>query len=151
MPLYFVLNSTLDPVLRLEQRGITPQGIALVSAVLAYLLAKPGNSARLGISCRGGAGQCTLNAGEGCAVPAGVLAGAVDYYILDKFQRLTNSKVYTKVCPARYAHRYLGCRGFSSKKQTDLSGHICAGQRAAWQENRYGRVWDGVPRGPHRR
>jgi hypothetical protein len=29
-------------VLRLEQRGITPQGVALVSAILAYLFAKPG-------------------------------------------------------------------------------------------------------------
>jgi hypothetical protein len=28
---------------------------------------------------------------------AGVLAGAIDYYILDKFQRLTNTKTYTKV------------------------------------------------------
>ncbi len=36
--------STLDPVLRLEQRGITPQGIVLVSGVIAYLFAKPGMS-----------------------------------------------------------------------------------------------------------
>ena len=28
---------------------------------------------------------------------AGVLQGAIDYYILDKFQRLTNTKAYTKV------------------------------------------------------
>ena len=28
----------------------------------------------------------------------GVLAGAIDYYIFDKFQRLTNTKAYTKVC-----------------------------------------------------
>ncbi|KAK9909952.1 hypothetical protein WJX75_009980 [Coccomyxa subellipsoidea] len=62
-----VHRSTLDPVLRLEQRGVTPQGVALVSAVIAYLFAKPG-----------------------------VLAGAIDYYILDKFQRLTNTKTYTK-------------------------------------------------------
>ncbi len=27
----------------------------------------------------------------------GVLQGAIDYYILDKFQRLTNTKAYTKV------------------------------------------------------
>ena len=28
---------------------------------------------------------------------AGVLQGAIDYYILDKFQRLTNTKAFTKV------------------------------------------------------
>lgn len=35
-------RSTLDPVLRLERKGITPQGVALLSAVMAYLFARPG-------------------------------------------------------------------------------------------------------------
>ena len=35
-------RSTLDPILRLERRGITPQGVALLSAALAYLFARPG-------------------------------------------------------------------------------------------------------------
>ncbi len=39
-------RSTLDPVLRLEHKGITPQGLALVSAVLAYLFARPGAISR---------------------------------------------------------------------------------------------------------
>lgn len=34
--------STLDPVLRMEQRGINPQGIALLAAIFSYLFAKPG-------------------------------------------------------------------------------------------------------------
>ena len=34
--------STLDPVLRMEQQGVTPQGLALILAIFAYLFAKPG-------------------------------------------------------------------------------------------------------------
>ena len=37
--------STLDPVLRMEQQGVTPQGLAIILAVLAYLFAKPGDIA----------------------------------------------------------------------------------------------------------
>ena len=39
-----ILCSTLDPVLRLEQRGINPQGLALLAVVLAYLTATPGKT-----------------------------------------------------------------------------------------------------------
>lgn len=60
-----VHKSTLDPVLRLEQRGIDPKGVALVLFLAAYLAATPG-----------------------------VLAGAIDYYILDKLSRLTNSRAF---------------------------------------------------------
>lgn len=42
--------STLDPVLRMEQQGVTPQGLALILAVFAYLFAKPGD-ALLHASC----------------------------------------------------------------------------------------------------
>lgn len=38
-----LLRSTLDPVLRLEQKGINPKGVALVLAASAYLLARPGD------------------------------------------------------------------------------------------------------------
>ena len=37
--------STLDPVLRMEQQGVTPQGLAIILAILAYLFAKPGDTA----------------------------------------------------------------------------------------------------------
>ena len=37
--------STLDPVLRMEQQGVTPQGLAIILAILAYLFAKPGDIA----------------------------------------------------------------------------------------------------------
>lgn len=37
-----VYRSTLDPVLRMEQRVLTPQGIALVAVTLSYLFSKPG-------------------------------------------------------------------------------------------------------------
>lgn len=35
-------RSTLDPVLRMEQRAITPQGIALIAAITSYMFARPG-------------------------------------------------------------------------------------------------------------
>ena len=34
--------STLDPVLRMEQKGINPWGLALLGTGLAYLFATPG-------------------------------------------------------------------------------------------------------------
>lgn len=37
-------RSTLDPVLRLEQKGINPQGLGLVALLLAYLTATPGKA-----------------------------------------------------------------------------------------------------------
>ena len=37
--------STLDPVLRMEQQGVTPQGLAIILAIFAYLFAKPGDIA----------------------------------------------------------------------------------------------------------
>jgi hypothetical protein len=39
--------STLDPVLRMERQGVTPQGLALILAIIAYLFAKPGVLATL--------------------------------------------------------------------------------------------------------
>ncbi len=39
-----LMCSTLDPVLRMEEKGINPQGLALVVAALAYLTARPGMS-----------------------------------------------------------------------------------------------------------
>lgn len=61
-------NSSLDPVLRMEQRiGLTPQGLALLLAVVAYLSATPG-----------------------------VAAGFVDYYISGPLQRLSEGAAYGK-------------------------------------------------------
>lgn len=40
--LLFMSCSTLDPVLRMERQGVTPQGLALILAITAYLFAKPG-------------------------------------------------------------------------------------------------------------
>lgn len=62
------LPSSLDPVLRMEQRiGLTPQGLALLLAVVAYLYATPG-----------------------------VAAGFVDYYISGPLQRLSEGAAYGK-------------------------------------------------------
>jgi len=91
---------------------VTPQGIALVSAVLAYLFAKPGKRSRIAehlfnllllcmCSCEEAFTVSEAPLSSDClklCVGPGVLAGAIDYYILDKFQRLTNTKTYTKVC-----------------------------------------------------
>uniref|UniRef100_A0A1D2AEM3 Protein kinase domain-containing protein n=2 Tax=Auxenochlorella protothecoides TaxID=3075 RepID=A0A1D2AEM3_AUXPR len=54
-----VHRSTLDPVLRLEQKGINPQGVVLCLGLLVYLFATPG-----------------------------VLPGAIDTYIKAPLQRL---------------------------------------------------------------
>lgn len=91
--------------MRLEQRGVTPQGVALVSAVIAYLFAKPGSNSRhaahyhLVLSNPAYWDDKEIWVAAKLQLPslAGVLAGAIDYYILDKFQRLTNTKTYTKV------------------------------------------------------
>lgn len=37
--------STLDPVLRMEQKGINPEGVGLLALALAYLTATPGTTA----------------------------------------------------------------------------------------------------------
>ncbi|KAL3161226.1 hypothetical protein ABBQ38_009592 [Trebouxia sp. C0009 RCD-2024] len=60
-------KSTLDPVLRMEQKGINPEGVGLVALALAYLTATPG-----------------------------VLAGAIDYYIIAKINNLRSDAVYVK-------------------------------------------------------
>lgn len=61
-------HSSLDPVLRMEQRiGLTPQGLALLLAVVAYLSATPG-----------------------------VAAGFVDFYISGPLQRLKEGAAYGK-------------------------------------------------------
>lgn len=62
------LPSTLDPVLRMEQRiGLTPQGVALIVLIATYLAATPG-----------------------------VAAGFVDYYISGPLQRLSERAAYGK-------------------------------------------------------
>ena len=60
-------RSSLDPVLRMEERGLNPQLFAYAALGLAYL----------------------------CVTP-GVLPGAIDYYIRQPLQRL-GAKVYGKV------------------------------------------------------
>ena len=52
----------------MEQRGVSPQGVAIVAFVLAYLTATPG-----------------------------VLAGFWDTYVAAPLQRARNSKPYSKV------------------------------------------------------
>ena len=56
---------------------------------------------------------------------AGVLQGAIDYYILDKIQRLTNTKAFTKVRQQlRCKHAWLKadqiviCEGSVSNRST---------------------------------
>ncbi|KAL4422647.1 hypothetical protein ABPG75_008844 [Micractinium tetrahymenae] len=61
-----VYRSSLDPVLRMEERVLNPQGLALVAAALLYLNLRPG-----------------------------VLDGAIDTYIRAPLQR-ARSKVYAK-------------------------------------------------------
>lgn len=63
---FLALYSTLDPTLRMEQRGINPQGVALVAASISYLLAKPG-----------------------------VLQGMIDTYVAAPLQRY-RSQVYSR-------------------------------------------------------
>eukprot|EP01025_Chloroclados_australasicus_P025117 TRINITY_DN2509_c0_g2_i1.p1 TRINITY_DN2509_c0_g2~~TRINITY_DN2509_c0_g2_i1.p1 ORF type:complete len:637 (-),score=76.78 TRINITY_DN2509_c0_g2_i1:453-2249(-) len=62
-----IYRSTLDPALRMEQKGIDPRGVALLSAILIYLTATPG-----------------------------VLQGFWDTYILATYQRKFGLKAYTK-------------------------------------------------------
>mmetsp|Transcript_41149 Transcript_41149/g.74002 ORF Transcript_41149/g.74002 Transcript_41149/m.74002 type:complete len:638 (-) Transcript_41149:1944-3857(-) len=62
-----VYRSTLDPVLRMEQKGINPQGVALLGLLGAYL-----------------------------ATPPGVLEGAFDYYVAAPLQREFADRVYGK-------------------------------------------------------
>lgn len=59
-----VYRSSLDPVLRRETQGISPQAIAFALAMLAYLQAKPG-----------------------------VLVGAVDYYLIAPWSRMRSQKL----------------------------------------------------------
>lgn len=59
-------RSTLDPALRMEERGLNPWSLVLLAAAAAYLCAKPG-----------------------------VVVGAFDYYIAAPLQRATQ-QVYTK-------------------------------------------------------
>uniref|UniRef100_A0A061RFC8 Serine threonine-protein kinase chloroplastic-like n=1 Tax=Tetraselmis sp. GSL018 TaxID=582737 RepID=A0A061RFC8_9CHLO len=62
-----VYRSTLDPVLRMEEKGINPTGVALLGMLAYYLTARPG-----------------------------VLQGAVDFYIFEPLQRELSSRVYDK-------------------------------------------------------
>ena len=78
---------------------MTPQGLALILAIIAYLFAKPGVLAILSfmLSFISSVTACMCKQTHSCCLCAGVLQGAIDYYILDKFQRLINTKAYTKV------------------------------------------------------
>ena len=60
-----VYRSSLDPVLRMEQRVTSPQGLALIAGVLSYLFSKPG-----------------------------VLQGMIDTYVAAPLQRI-NTPSYT--------------------------------------------------------
>ncbi len=99
-------HSTLDPVLRMEQKGLSWQGFALLGSVLTYLLVRPGELSfpyvlEVGPWWYDGnnlhVGAIYLQSQNLARQYAGVLQGAVDYYILDKLNRLTNTP-YTKVC-----------------------------------------------------
>jgi hypothetical protein len=48
------LRSTLDPVLRMEQKGFSWQGIVLLGSLAAYLLARPGTDLGGGLLLAGG-------------------------------------------------------------------------------------------------
>ena len=84
--------STLDPVLRLEQRGIDPKALGAAVFALIYLTLRPG-AARPWL-LNNWACLCWLL--MRCAA-AGVLQGAWDYYVLDRYQRLANSRPYSEV------------------------------------------------------
>jgi len=70
-------RSTLDPVLRLEHKGITPQGLALVSAVLAYLFARPGAIARARAAMRAAVKSKEMRRSGGAASLRAVLRGVL--------------------------------------------------------------------------
>lgn len=79
-------RSTLDPVLRMEQRGVNPYGVAFVMLLLSYLGAKPG-----------------------------VLAGFADMYVAAPLQRLRTKaygrddiKLGKKIATGGFGTVYLG-------------------------------------------
>ena len=100
--------STLDPVLRFEQKGINPEGVGLIALALTYLTATPGTASHDCI-CQNAPFVICLNSTHhlchiGCS---GVLAGAIDYYIIAKIQNLRNDAFYVKVSSVVRLHLYL--------------------------------------------
>jgi hypothetical protein len=86
----------------MEQKGFSWQGLALLGAVTAYLLARPG-VALFPMAKLVGFLAFFWDAFYGRHLVnilvhyhAGVLQGAFDYYILDKWERMTKTP-YTKV------------------------------------------------------
>ena len=164
-----VLCSTLDPVLRLEQRGITPQGIALVSAILAYLLAKPGRPRQY--ACRVQRMQqkeVSMHAHlsmEGSFNLLSVLqacwpaqwtttswTSSSAWPTARCIQRCAPPAVCTGLAPGRRGPRQpRACmRQASASRTTPERPPNMAGQCAPGQEDCHGRLWHGVQGGAGR-
>ena len=85
----------------------------------------------------------------------GVLAGAIDYYILDKFQRLTNTKTYTKVIcchlstwPDSVTHSGYTLQNDGIQKVILKGTPVPAGKHPSGKEIGDGRLWDCVSSRP---
>lgn len=119
-----VYRSTLDPVLRMEQRVLSPQGLLLLAATLSYLFSKPG-----------------------------VLQGMVDTYVsapLQRFQTpaycLDDVKVGKKLAVGGFGTVYMGelLSGKAATKKIILKKATEFGEAEVWMNERMMRAAPGV-------
>ena len=108
-----VYRSTLDPVLRMEERVLSPQGLLLLAASLSYLFSKPG-----------------------------VLQGMVDTYFLAPLQRITTPvyciddvKVGRKIATGGFGSVYSG-RLVENDKPIILKKATEFGEAEVWMNER---------------
>ena len=88
----------------MEQKGINPEGVGLVALALAYLTATPGTEVKAvsKVSLHS-IFKLDMQLKFACLC-SGVLAGAIDYYIIAKLQNLRSDAVYVKVCCCPLCH-----------------------------------------------
>lgn len=120
-----VYRSTLDPVLRMEQRVLSPQGLFLLAGTLSYLFSKPG-----------------------------VLQGMVDTYVSAPLQRLRTPayclddvKIGKKLAVGGFGIVYTGeltVSGNSETKKIILKKATEFGEAEVWMNERMMRAAPGV-------
>ena len=88
----------------MEQKGINPEGVGLVALALAYLTATPGTEVKaVSKVLLHSIFKLDMQLKFACLC-SGVLAGAIDYYIIAKLQNLRSDAVYVKVCCCPLCH-----------------------------------------------
>ena len=109
-----VYRSSLDPVLRMEQRVTSPQGLLLVVGVLSYLFSKPG-----------------------------VLQGMIDTYVAAPLQRINTPsytfddvKVGRKLAMGGFGTVFMGQLLKKDKKQIILKKATEFGEAEVWMNER---------------